>query len=423
MHQDLAISKELSKTEGTAILEISLKKGKIDHVHIRVSENKRFIKEAVEGKSVFELPSIVSRICGTCSSAHLICGLEAIEKALGITPSEQTITLRKLLMYGSILRDHALHLYFFSLPDYLGIESILDAKNKKILKQAFEVKKAGNLLASLVGGRAVHAPFPVVGGFVKYPEKEDIKNVVNQLKKSREEIFPLLDLLKEKVFERDPNFVCLKTPDFSFLEGVLVSSEGLLAEEKDFSKYLSEVVIPYSQSESYLWNGKEYMVGALARFNLNKDNLNKKTKEDCKEYLRNFPSKNIFDNNLAQAIEMLHCIDASIEILETQEFLRELPKKPEKLSGTGVGVIEAPRGTLYYQVNIVSGKVAWLDLVIPTSQNLIKMENDIHFYLENLDPSSFKKEKILKTSEEIIRAYDPCFSCASHFLKLKIRKI
>ena len=182
--------------------------------------------------------------------------------------------------------------------------------------------------------------------------------------------------------------------------------------------HLERIIIPYCQGTGFRFRDKEYMVGALARLNLNRESIHKDSKKDLSEILKVFPSNNIYHNNLAQSIEILHCIDHTIQILEENEFNPEQAPEIKTREGKGVGVIEAPRGTLYHMVELnAEGKVQFANFVIPTAQNQIKMENDI----KNLLPSILDKDKhfIYHELEKIIRAYDPCMSCASHFLRLK----
>lgn len=416
---DISINK-LSKIEGHADLDIKIRSGKVEDVVLRVMENKRFFAQAVKGQPHNNVPQIVSRICGTCSIAHLTACIEAVEKTLGVKPSAQTILMRKLTMYSLMIRDHALHLYFFVLPDIFGADSILDLadKNKELIHQSLHVKEAGNNLSNLVAGRAVHAPFEQVGGFSHLPDPDKIESVIDELKSVRPHILELAEIFYKCgwEFKRKTQFVALATADFSFLEGEIKSSNGVHVKEEDFWDHLYNVVLPYSQASGFEFEGQEYMVGALARLNLNKDSLHPETKRDMKKYINVFPSDNVYRNNLAQAIEIMHSIDHSIELLERAEFKKEDIIKPDKLSGEGVGVIEAPRGTLYYWLGIDNGKIRYVNLVIPTAQNLINMREDIR----QIVPSLLKKgeEAIRKEVEKIIRAYDPCMSCASHFLKI-----
>lgn len=416
---DVSINK-LSKIEGHADLDIKIRNGKVKEVNLRVAENKRFFTQAIRGKAYSNAPWLVSRICGTCSIAHMTTCIEAIEKALDIKLTPQTILLRKLAMYSLMIRDHALHLYFFVMPDLYGLDSLLDLadKNKELIHEVLHVKEAGNNLSKLIVGRAVHPIYEKVGGFSEVPDKAKIGPVIKELESIRPSIIKLVEIFYKCDWElkRDTNFVALVTSDFSFLEGKICSTSGTCIGEENYWDHLHNVVLPYSQADGFKFEGKEYMVGALARMNLNKEKLHASTKKDTVKYLNVFPSNNIYHNNLAQAIEILHSIDHAIEILSNNEFKQEELIKPSKLDGEGVGVIEAPRGTLYYWLGINEGKVRYGNLVIPTAQNLINMRE----HIKEMVPKFLEqgKEAIRKEAEKIIRAYDPCMSCASHFLKI-----
>ena len=425
---DIEINK-LSKIEGHADLDIKIRQGKVEDVVLKVMENVRFFNEAVKGKPFVSVPQLVSRICGTCSIAHMTACIEAVEKTLGIVPSEQTMLLRKLTMYSMMIRDHALHLYFFTLPDLFGIDSILDLADdkKELIHEALHIKEAGNNLSQLVAGRAVHATFEQVGGFSNQVDKAKIPAIVAELEKIRPSVLKLIDIFYNCPWElkRKTNFVAIVTPDFSFLEGQIKSTAGAVVEEKDYWNHLHNVVLPYSQASGFEFEGQDYMVGALARLNLNKQNLHPNTQKDAAKYLAAFPSENIYHNNLAQAIEILHSIDHSIELLRNNDFKKENPVQPTRQSGEWVGVIEAPRGTLYYWMAIEEGKIRYLNLVIPTAQNLINLREDIRTIVVDYcssDKVSEEKleETIRKEAEKIIRAYDPCMSCASHFLRVNL---
>jgi sulfhydrogenase subunit alpha len=422
MHKSFDITVDnLSKIEGHASVDIKVRKGKVQDVKLKVNENKRFYTQAIRGKQFESVPQLVSRICGTCSIAHLTCCTEAVEKALNVQPSEQTIILRKLLTYGMMIRDHAMHLYLFSLPDILGKDSVLDfdEKQHELVHQAFDVKKAGNDLSKLIGGRAIHPPFAQIGTFSKLPDNNEAKKVIEELKTVRSHVFDLTKIFHDCdfSFQSKTNFVALTTEDFSFLEGVIKSSKKLIIPENLYWEHLQRVIIPYSAATGYEFEDKEFMVGALARMNLNREKLHRSTRSELAKYIRMFPSKNIYHNNLAQAIEIMHCIDHSIELLETKEFKSEPKPVVNAREGRGVGVIEAPRGTLYYALSLnKEGKISYGNLVIPTAQNQIKMERDIKVLVsQNIDKS---KGFIQHEIEKLIRAYDPCMTCATHFLKV-----
>lgn len=429
MHQvDLSFTRELTKVEGSATLDVVVKQGKVERCHFSVTEYKRFYTQAMRGKPYRTLPQLLARICGTCSNAHLLCSIEACEHALGITPSPQTQTLKKLTMYGLNIRDHALHLYLFALPDMFGQDSFLsfdehDPAQHQILHDAFAIKAAGNLLAVVVAGRSVHALNPSIGGWLRLPKPEDIEQVVAKLKEVRPAVLRTIELFANSTFklDRKTHFMALVADPFSYLEGTIVSDAGHRIAEADFRHHLEHVVIPYSEASGYTFEGTSYMVGALARINLSKNSLHPETRRSAAEVLRRFPSTNIFDNNLAQAIEILHCVDQAIEVLTTQTFAPEAPVAPTAPEGVGVGVIEAPRGTLYHKVTIgKDGNVVEGEIVVPTGQNQLNIEQDMARRLNELLPQNPPQATLQLELEKIIRAYDPCMSCASHFLTLRI---
>jgi len=425
MHNDLDLElKNISKIEGHTHMTVRAKNGKVLECKLKISENKRFFTDAVVGLSYDKVSMTMSRICGTCSSAHVMCSVEAIEKAFGVEVSAQTRRLRNLLINASHLRDHAMHLYFFVLPDVFGIDSVLDFKKDlhKWIHYGLDVKAAGNFLSTIVGGRAVHPPAAVVGGFTIFPKAEEIVEAVKKLEGVREKIIALIDLLfksrKDWVFNRETNYVGLVNNDYNFLEGKIKTAMGTVIEERDFGEHLTRVVLPYSHATAFEFESDEYLVGALARMNVNFGYLNLRTKSDVGKYVGIFPSVNVFDNNLAQAIEMLNIVDNCLEILGTpfseEKVVRVVPRK-----STGVGVVEAPRGTLYYRLDFDSkGVVSFCDLCIPTQQNSIHMEKSIAAYVESLLKKGVDRKGIAFEVEKMIRAYDPCMSCAAHFLVL-----
>ncbi len=425
MHKELDISiDQLSKIEGHATLELKVREGKVELCKLQITENKRFYTQAIKGKSFLSAPQLMSRICGTCSIAHIICCIRAIEDALDVKVSEQTEILRLLSMHGMYIRDHALHLYLFSLPDILGIDSLLELDEnlpaeRKWLDEAFAVKGAGNKLSQVIAGRAVHAPFPVVGGHIKVPGEKEAAEAVAELKKVRPFVFNVMKAFADCPFkfERSTNFVSVSGKNFIPYGKKVRTSEGIKFTQKSYYDFLEQVVIPYSQAIGYKFKENEYMLGSLARINLNTKGLNKKTGRDAKEFLKVFPSSNVFHNNLAQAIELLNSIDQSIELLEKTSFQKEERVEVNVKAGEGFSAVEAPRGILFYRLKINNqGLIDDAAVVVPTQQNQIKMESDIKELVEqNLDKD---KEFLYHEIERLIRAYDPCMSCASHFLKV-----
>ncbi len=425
---DISIE-ELSKIEGAASCEMKIRDGKLTECHFGIDEMRRFFTTAIRGKPVTGVPGAVARICGTCSNAHLLCSLKTIESAIGITPTSQTMILRQLLNFGLIIRDHALHLYVFVLPDLFNRDSILafDEQNPQehqLLHDCFDMKEAGNKLSIIAGGRSVHAPTPRIGGFSKIPKKEDLAALIPKLESSREKIIRLIGIfLKSDLkLETDASFLALVNHDFSFLDGVLTTSGGTAINPADVMVRLERTQLSYSQASSYKLDGKIHMVGALARLNLNRAALHPNTKHDAAEALSAFPSKNIFHNNLAQAIEILHAIDASIDLIHHYEALDEkIPESIKTEESVGIGIIEAPRGILFHRYEITpDATIRKAKIIVPTGQNQAGIEAAIRDWVQNnLDKS---EEEIKKNVEMIVRAYDPCMSCASHFLKLKVER-
>lgn len=427
MHSfDLTLDR-LTKLEGSAALEVRVRDNKVEHVHFKITEFKRFFTKALEGKPIIALPQLLSRICGTCSNAHIMASIEACERALGIIPSPQTLRLRTLTMYGLNIRDHALHLYLFALPDMFGKDAFLDFDENdpvqhQMLHDAFEIKAAGNFLSILIAGRSVHAMYPTIGGFSHFPDTVGIEEAIKKLEAIRPAVLRLIKTFEDTPFhfERETVFTAIVPKDrFGFINGVIRTSDGDAIPEEKFGEHLEHVVLPYSQGSAYKREGKAYMVGALSRLNLAKDLLHPRTKETLGATLDLFPSIDVYRNNLAQAIEILHAIDDGLDILRNEKIQSEPIVKGQNRDAEGVGVVEAPRGTLYHKVKLASsGIVTSGEVVVPTGQNQINIEEDIARLVEELI-EDVPKENMGHEIEKLIRAYDPCMSCAAHFLKIK----
>ncbi|MBN1162590.1 nickel-dependent hydrogenase large subunit [Patescibacteria group bacterium] len=429
MHQgDITIDK-ISKIEGTAALKVTIEGRRVKDLKFIIQDYRRFYTEAVKGKPFIAAPSFLSRICGTCSVAHLFAALEAIEKSQGIENTEQTKVLRRLAYDALMIRDHALHLYFFVLPDLLGIDSILDISDDHndpahiLLHDSFDIKRIGTDLSNEVIGAAIHAPYPTVGGFLKLPNQTNFTSLISRLEEIRPKVLRGINLFAEwdEVLVRNSDYLALRNDErFEFIEGEVVNSNGKRVPEEQFHDFLKSVVIPYSHAEGYVFSDthEDYLVGSLARLNLNSDKLHPRTKGSMAGFIKIFPSNNIYHNNVAQAIEILHCVDEAIDIMQSIVIREEKPIRKPPQAGRGVGVIEAPRGILYHMAEIDgTGMITDYDVIVPTAQNQINIENDLKkFFNENLH----KKQEDLKfEAEKIIRTYDPCMSCATNFLTIE----
>ena len=418
----------ITKIEGGAGLEVVVEKGAVKDLRFIIADYRRFFTAAVRGKRMVAVPSFLSRICGTCSVAHLFASLMAIEDSQGIEVSEQTKTLRRLAYDGLMIRDHALHLYFFVLPDLLGVDSIFDISDDPddpghtLLRDSFDVKRLGTDITNVVIGAAIHAPLPTVGGSLRTPDPAKFPDLISRLEAARLQVLRAIRTFHEwdVSLVRNMDYLCLRNDArFDFLEGDVVNSNGSRVPATEFENYLEYVQIPYSHAEGYRFSdtGEDYLVGALARLNLNLDLLHPRTATDAAPFLSAFLSNNVYHNNLAQAVEILQCVDEAIDTLRSIRIEDESPVRQPPRAGTGMGVIEAPRGLLYHRAQVnEGGLVEDYDVIVPTAQNQINIENDLRDYFErNLDKG---EEELRMWAEGIVRAYDPCMSCATNFLKI-----
>jgi sulfhydrogenase subunit alpha len=430
MHSGEITIDNITKVEGSAGLRVVIENGAVADLKFILQDFRRFYTQAVKGKPIIAAPSFLSRICGTCSVAHLFASIKAIEMSQGIEVSEQTKILRRLAYDALMIRDHALHLYFFVLPDILEVDSILDIPDDPndaghvLLHDSFDIKRLGTNISEVIIGAAIHAPIPTVGGLLKNPDPSKFPELIDRLEKLRPQVIRGIQTFAKwnETLVRNTDYLYLRNDKrFDFLEGDIVNSNGKRRGSDKFLEFMEEVVIPYSQSEGYKFSDthEDYLVGALARINFNKDLLNPATVADTSEYLPLFPSQNIYFNNLAQAIEILQCVDDAIEILKTVKIDgNEKPIRKPPQAGVGIGVVEAPRGILYHMAKVNDkGIIEDYDVIVPTAQNQINIENDLKKYFnENLDK---QEEELHHRAEMIIRAYDPCVSCSTNFLKIE----
>src|SRR5215212_9470959 len=291
-----------------------------------------------------------------------------------------------------------------------------------LLHDSFDVKRLGTDITNVVIGAAIHAPLPTVGGSLRTPDPTKFPDLISRLEAVRPQVLRAIRTFSEceATLVRNSDYLCLRNEArFDFLEGDVVNSNGRRVPAPEFENYVRYVRIPYSHAEGYRFSDthEDYLVGALARLNLNRDLLHPRTEADIAPYLSAFPSNNIYHNNLAQAIEILQCVHEAIDILRTIRIVDEEPVRKPPRAGTGVGLIEAPRGLLYHMAQVnEEGVVEDYDVIVPTAQNQINIENDLKDYFnENLN----KDEETLRVNaERIVRAYDPCMSCATNSLKI-----
>jgi len=426
-HDNFSFSlNQITKIEGHASLEVVVKDRVVSECRFSITDFKRFYTKAVEKKPAIAAPQLLSRICGTCSNAHIMASLKAVASALSIEVTPQTLLRRDLVNAGMYIRDHALHLVIFVLPDLYNLDSILDFDEtdpvqKAAIENLFKLKSVGNDLSIAAGGRSVHAPDLVVGGFAKPFDQSQSASLIQKLIAVRPIALQLVQLFYQVNFnfQRNNRFLALRGENhYDYLHShTLITHDGRQLPDTAYRDHLQHVAIPHSQASGYQFESADFMVGSLARINLNKDQLHPQTRTDLQAILKVFPSTNVHHNNLAQAIEIVDSIDRAIDILETTTFEPEPPVTIVKTDGDGLGIIEAPRGILYHSAHIKNRIIDRYEVIVPTGQNQINIENDLKQLIQqNVD----KDQPTLEHEcEKLIRSYDPCMSCASHFLKVK----
>ncbi len=416
--------RNITKVEGHANLSLKLRNKKVESCEFRITESQRFFEEIVEGRHFSQIPLIVARICGLCSSSHLITAIEAIERALDFSPSEQTLLLRELATNAEFLKSHSLHLYMLALPDYLNKESVLrfEEKEHHFIHDGLELKKAGTDVLIALGGRPHQTVNLRVGGFTRFPPQEKIDAVRKTLEQAREKAIDAIKLFsgfaKKNTFARKTNYVALVGSGYCLLCGAIKCTDGTIVDEEHYLDHLHEFLVPYSTAKQDKFNGEEYMVGALARMNLNKKEMYPSVKKLIKENKLKFPNQSPFYNNVSQALELLQCIEHSLKIIDELHVRKEPIPKIKPRESEGIGVTEAPRGVLYHSYKLNSrGFIESGNIVVPTLQNCRNIEGDLKQFVPTL--LSKPREKAEYEIEKLIRAYDPCISCSTHFLKVR----
>ncbi len=418
----------LTKVESHAKLDVEMEKGKIKKTKLEVYEAARYFEAMVKGRDYREVHTITQRICGICTVIHTITSLRAIENALGVKPSQQTIDLRKLLLYASQIHSHTAHLFFFALPDYLGFQDAIEMSKKRhdYIHLALDLQKFASDIVRIIGGRPIHPVSPKTGGFYSFPDKEKIGKIRENLEGMRglsEKVARIFMSLKYPELESDSLHFGLKNgKEYPLYEGVVTNSGGFSFKAKDYKKHINEEIRSYSNAKYSTFKGENYMVGALPRLNMNHKFLSGRARSLLKESGFVPPISNPFVNNFAQALEIVHFTDESLRILEgygngmRKEEFEVKPKESE-----GIAACEAPRGTLYHHYKIgKGGEIKYANIITPTSQNVCNMERDIGLFLPSIIKYPEKKVKLFL--EMLIRAYDPCFSCSTHFLDFRLKR-
>ncbi len=418
---------EITRVEGHGNIVLNMREGRIEELRLEITESPRCYEAMLLSRAWSEVTHITCRICGICSIGHTSASLQAVEDAFGIEISEQTLLMRKMAFCGEILQSHVLHVYYLVAPDLLGVPSVLPLvqTHRDVVVMALRLKRLANDLCAVVAGRHIHPCALKVKCFPHIPDKDQLRALRKRLVDSLEDFgasAKLLQTLPLPAMERDIEFVSLTHPDeYALYRGTeIVSSRGDRTAIHDYRQKLREFVVPHSHAKHASSEVGPYMVGALARFNNNHRQMRPEALEVATALGLQPGCLNPFMNNIAQVAECVHCTLEAIDIIDQltdRELVLEDPTITVR-AGRGVGMSDVPRGQLVHDYTFdAEGFVTEANLVIPTAQNLSNIEHDMHAFVPRILDRS--RDEIRLFLEMLVRAYDPCISCATHLLKVE----
>jgi len=416
----------LARVEGEGSLYIKLVGERVADVKLRIYEPPRFFEAFLRGRHFSEAADITARICGICPIAYQMSAVHAIERALGIQISPEIRQLRRLFYCGEWIESHTLHVYMLHAPDFLGYpDAIAMAKDHRaVVEKALRLKKVGNRIVQTLGGREIHPISAAVGGFYKAPSKQELRGLVDDLEWALEaslETVRWTAALEFPDFEQDYEFVALRhAEEYPFNEGRLVSNRGLDIDSAEYEDHFAEVHVKHSNALHSVVRGRSsYLVGPLARFNLNFDKLPAVAREAADGVGLRPTVKNVFRSIVVRAVELVFACAEALRVIREYEPPATPRVEARNRIGMGQAITEAPRGILYHRYALdEDGRIVTAKIVPPTSQNQRRIEDDLREYAARL--VAWPIEEATLKCEQAIRSYDPCISCATHFLKLAI---
>lgn len=412
----------IAKMEGHAGFMASVIHGDVKSAKLEVQEGIRLIEGVLIGRHYADMPIIAQRICGICPVVHNLTAIKALERAMGVTVAPETKKLRAVMELGQIIHSHALHLFFLSLADFLDMDSDIQliSDYPAETKIAVRLREFGMDIVRVIGGRVIHPLTNEVGGFKKAPDAEALRKIVADSEKILQDALALGEFFKTiKIpdFQRETEYVCLgKKSQYAIYDGDIISSRHLHIPVETFEQDFRELQKQNEVIKKVEHDGQSYMVGAIARVNINRQKLNPQASRYLDGLNFTFPDYNPFHNILCQMVEVIHCIEESNKLIKEllNSDLNKVVTQPYEIkAGVGVAAVEAPRGTLYYHVDVDGkGYVKNVNIITPTAQFLANLEDDIAEYIKEI--INLKDEDKQKKLRGFIRAYDPCISCAVH---------
>jgi sulfhydrogenase subunit alpha len=417
---------QLARVEGEGGLHVKISDGRVQDVKLNIFEAPRFFEAFLRQRKYSEAPDITARICGICPVAYQMSSVHAMENAFGVVVDGQLRELRRLLYCGEWIESHVLHIYLLHAPDFLGYEDAiaLGQDHPEVVERALMMKKIGNDLVGLLGGREIHPVNVRVGGFYRVPTKAELLPFVERLKRGVDAAVETAKLVAGFEFpplEIDYDYVALThQSEYPFNEGRICSTRGLNLDVREFEVYFEERHVAHSNAlHGYQKGGGTYNVGPSARFSLNRDRLTPVARQVADELTLHPPIRNPFKSIMVRSIETIFAYEEALRIINQYE----MPGKPavpvQPRGGLGFGATEAPRGLLYHRYRIgEDGLIRDARIVPPTAQNQPTIENDVRVLVSaNM---SLGRDELTWKCEQAIRNYDPCISCATHFVRLTV---
>jgi sulfhydrogenase subunit alpha len=415
----------LTRVEGEGALHVAISNGIVEDVRLNIYEPPRFFEALLRGRSYTEPPDLTARICGICPVAYQMSACQAIEDACGAVVDGPVADLRRLLYWGEWIESHTLHIYLLHAPDFLGLPDAiaLAGRNRPLLERGLVLKRAGNRLVEVLGGRPIHPVNVRVGGFYRVPTQADLAGI-------RAELAAALPLAIETVrwvagfdfphAEFDGELLALHEPgSYAVDHGHMLTSSGMSFTAAEFSSHVVEHQVPHSTALHATLDGARYLVGPMARYALNSRWLAPRAAELAAEVGLGSVCRNQFRSVVIRAVEVVHAIEDSLRIIDAYRRPPSPGVEVVPRAGEGFGATEAPRGLLYHRYRLdAAGLVEQADIVPPTAQSQSAIEYELgELVAANLD---LDDHDLTHLCERAIRNYDPCISCSAHFLRLSV---
>jgi hydrogenase maturation protease len=424
----------LARVEGEGALDLRIEDGDITDLKLRIFEPPRYFEKFLEGRSYHDVLDTVARICGICPVAYQMTAVQALESIFFISQESTQVSpwtrdMRRVMYCGEWLQSHSLHIHMLAAPDFLGVNSIIEMaiENGEAVRRGLRLQTLGNDLIALFGARSVHPVGACVGGFSRAPEPAAVSAMLERLataKLDAEATLRWVAALDLPHDEQDFTSVSLRhSHDYPMDAGRIVSDRGLDIAIDEFEQYFAEHHIPHSTALHCLLQGQPYLLGPLARLNLNLDRLSAETRALLDETGIVFPSRNMFHSIIARAVEIHVVVSDAWRLLQNYQRPDQAAVDVTPVAGTGFGCTEAPRGLLWHRYDLdESGLVKFACIVPPTSQNQARIEQDLKQSLINIGLDN-DQDTLRLHAEKVIRNYDPCISCATHFLTLSVQDV